>query len=170
MPHPSVHGIFQVRIQKWGAISSSRGSSWPKDWTQTPVPPALAVGFFPTEPQGSNKLPCLNKSLFFKKDQNRLWSQMVGFRDSNLKYRYGPTWWPFPSPSSWLAPLTDEDIPSFQVLTQSSRDPLTFSQVKHSGCKLYPSRFWSIIIKKRLLAAITTISHCYPSRGQITEL
>ena len=29
----SVHGIFQARIQQWVAISSSRGSSWPRDWT-----------------------------------------------------------------------------------------------------------------------------------------
>ena len=29
----SVHGIFQVRILEWVAISFSRQSSWPRDWT-----------------------------------------------------------------------------------------------------------------------------------------
>ena len=29
----SVHGILQARILEWLAISSSRGSSWPRDWT-----------------------------------------------------------------------------------------------------------------------------------------
>ena len=29
----SVHGIFQVRILEWVAISFSRRSSWPRDWT-----------------------------------------------------------------------------------------------------------------------------------------
>ena len=29
----SVHGIFQARILDWVAISSSRGSSWPRDQT-----------------------------------------------------------------------------------------------------------------------------------------
>ena len=29
----SVHGIFQARILEWGAISYSRRSSWPRDWT-----------------------------------------------------------------------------------------------------------------------------------------
>ena len=29
----SVHGVFQARILEWVAISFSRGSSWPKDWT-----------------------------------------------------------------------------------------------------------------------------------------
>ena len=30
----SVCGIFQARILEWVAISFSRGSSWPRDWTQ----------------------------------------------------------------------------------------------------------------------------------------
>ena len=34
-PHgSSLHGIFQARILEWVAISFSRGSSQPKDWTQ----------------------------------------------------------------------------------------------------------------------------------------
>ena len=32
--YSSVHGIFQARILDWVAISYSRGSSWPRDWTQ----------------------------------------------------------------------------------------------------------------------------------------
>ena len=32
-PGSSVHGILQARILEWVAISSSRGSSQPKDWT-----------------------------------------------------------------------------------------------------------------------------------------
>ena len=33
LPSSSVHGILQIRILQWVAISSSRGSSGPKDWT-----------------------------------------------------------------------------------------------------------------------------------------
>ena len=33
-PGSSVHGIFQARILEWVAISSSRGSSQPRDQTQ----------------------------------------------------------------------------------------------------------------------------------------
>ena len=33
LPGSSVHGIFQARIQEWIAISSFRGSCWPRDWT-----------------------------------------------------------------------------------------------------------------------------------------
>ena len=32
-PGSSVHGILQARILEWVAISSSRESSWPRDWT-----------------------------------------------------------------------------------------------------------------------------------------
>ena len=33
-PGSSVRGISQVRILEWVAISFSKGSSWPRDWTQ----------------------------------------------------------------------------------------------------------------------------------------
>ena len=33
-PSPSVHGIFQARILEWVAISFSRRSSQPRDWTR----------------------------------------------------------------------------------------------------------------------------------------
>ena len=34
LPGSSIHGIFQARVLEWGAISFSRGSSQPRDWTQ----------------------------------------------------------------------------------------------------------------------------------------
>ena len=33
LPGSTGHGILQARILEWVAISSSRGSSWPRDWT-----------------------------------------------------------------------------------------------------------------------------------------
>ena len=33
-PGSSIHGILRARILEWVAISFSRGSSWPRDWTQ----------------------------------------------------------------------------------------------------------------------------------------
>ena len=49
----SVHGILQARILEWVAISYSRGSSWPRDWTQVSCGSCTAGGFFTTEPLGS---------------------------------------------------------------------------------------------------------------------
>ena len=33
LPRSSIHGIFQARVLEWVAISFSRGSSPPRDWT-----------------------------------------------------------------------------------------------------------------------------------------
>ena len=40
LPGSSVHGIFQARVLEWGAISFSRGSLHPRDWTRV----SLIVG------------------------------------------------------------------------------------------------------------------------------
>ena len=49
LPSSSVHEISHARILEWVAISSSRGSSQPRDGTHIS---ALAGGFFTTEPPG----------------------------------------------------------------------------------------------------------------------
>ena len=43
LPGSSVHGILQTWILEWVAMPSSRGSSWPMDWTQVS---GIAGGFF----------------------------------------------------------------------------------------------------------------------------
>ena len=52
LPGFSVPGILQARILGWVAISSSRGSSQPRDLTDSPASPTLAGRFFTTEPPG----------------------------------------------------------------------------------------------------------------------
>ena len=47
-PRSSAHGIFQARILAWSAISYSRGSTWPRDQTQSLASPALTDRFFTT--------------------------------------------------------------------------------------------------------------------------
>ena len=46
LPGSSVHGIFQARILEWVAISFSRGSSQPRDWTHVSCISCIAGGFF----------------------------------------------------------------------------------------------------------------------------
>ena len=48
-PGSSVHGIFQARILEWVAISFSKGSSQPRDWTHISC---IAGGFFTAESLG----------------------------------------------------------------------------------------------------------------------
>ena len=47
-----VHGISQVRILEWVAISYSRGSPWPRDLTCVSYGSWIADRFFTTEPLG----------------------------------------------------------------------------------------------------------------------
>ena len=54
-PGFSVHGNFQTRILEWVAISYSRGSSLPRDWTQVSCIAALQVDSLPAEPRGNRK-------------------------------------------------------------------------------------------------------------------
>ena len=44
-----VHGIFQVTILEWIAISFSSGASWPRDRTHISC---ITGGFFTAEPPG----------------------------------------------------------------------------------------------------------------------
>ena len=45
-PGFSVHSILRARILEWVAISSSRRSFWPRNWTESPMSLALAGKFF----------------------------------------------------------------------------------------------------------------------------
>ena len=45
-PGSSIHWILQARTLEWVAISSSRGSSWPKDWNCVSGVSCIAGGFF----------------------------------------------------------------------------------------------------------------------------
>ena len=50
-PGSSVHGILQANILEWAAISSSMGSSWPRDGTQVSL---LQPNTLPSEPPGKS--------------------------------------------------------------------------------------------------------------------
>ena len=60
LPGSSIHGILQARILEWVAISSSRRSSWPRDWTQVSRISCIANRFFTTVPPGK---PLRNETL-----------------------------------------------------------------------------------------------------------
>ena len=45
-PDSTVHGILQARILEWVAMPSSRGSSWPRDWTHVSWGTCNAGGLF----------------------------------------------------------------------------------------------------------------------------
>ena len=52
LPDSSVDGIFQARILEWIAMPSSRGYSWPRDWTHLSWVCCITSGFFTAESLG----------------------------------------------------------------------------------------------------------------------
>ena len=61
-PGSSVHGIFQATLLEWAAISSSRGSSRPRDGTHISHVSCITGGFLTAEPLGKPFLgPWLSK-------------------------------------------------------------------------------------------------------------
>ena len=59
LPGSSLHEILQARILGWVAISFSRGSSWPREWTQLSY---IAGRFFTIWDQGN--LISINHTIF----------------------------------------------------------------------------------------------------------
>ena len=61
LPSSSIHGIFQASVLEWLAISFSRGSSQPGDWTQV----SLIAGRWQ---------PCMRDS---KRDTDMIWENSI---------------------------------------------------------------------------------------------
>ena len=62
-PSSSARGIFQARILEWGAISFSRGSSWPRDWTCISCVSCIGIRFFTCWANGESHQGCLEPLL-----------------------------------------------------------------------------------------------------------
>ena len=56
-PGSSVRGIFPVRILEWVNISSSRGFSWPRDWTHVSCVSCIGRWILFTEPPRKQSKP-----------------------------------------------------------------------------------------------------------------
>ena len=54
-PGSSVHGILQARILEWVTMPSSRGSSQPRDWTESLMSAALVDASLPLTPPGRKR-------------------------------------------------------------------------------------------------------------------
>ena len=84
-PGSSVCGILQARILEWVAISSSRGSSQPRDQTQVPC---TAGRFFLSEPPGKPTLDLKVASSRFQEPLQR--SSPLGLGPSHYLESYLP--------------------------------------------------------------------------------
>ena len=140
-PVSSVHGILQARIQKWVVISSSRGSSWPGDWTcisyiscigahgetqcsrQAGAPPCLSQGFL-SGPQVPN-IELAKK--FIQVFHKMLWKTQTDFLVNPIEglQHVKPHWMPpsipcLPNPHLSLIPLSPGAPTMCQMLGKQS--------------------------------------------------
>ena len=68
-PGSSVHGISQVRILEWVAISFSRESSCPRDQTQVSTSPAFQADYLPLS-HLRGPLQCLHLDKYLLEQEN----------------------------------------------------------------------------------------------------
>ena len=92
-PGFSVHGILQARILEWVAIFSSRGSSWPWDWTRASC---TAGRFFTNEPPGKLHFWIVLGISNFLGRLSSLWDQLPqNWRENKIFTRqYLTAWFP----------------------------------------------------------------------------
>ena len=71
-PGSLVHEILQARILKWGAISFSKGSPQPRDWTRSP---ASQADSFLSKPPGKRR--CMIKAITsVLKEAHEFWTHI----------------------------------------------------------------------------------------------
>ena len=78
----AVHGIIQVRMLEWVAISSSRGSSQPRDQTHVSC---ITGGFFTAELPGKPQHCSLFPNFHKMKIQILYWNLLLKNKSSFLK-------------------------------------------------------------------------------------
>ena len=76
LPGSSVHRIHQARILEWVAVSFSRGSFWPRNWTQVSC---IAGRLFTDGATRETRLPLLTTSSPFLPLQYILWEYFFWF-------------------------------------------------------------------------------------------
>ena len=106
LPGSSVPGILQARILEWVAMPSSRGSSWPRDWTLVfSLYLHWQVGSLPLVPPGKPKFPssrhitvclpqCKNENIgvfYVKTDIKAIWSHLK-ISDSQAVWNKSTYW------------------------------------------------------------------------------
>ena len=89
-PGSSAYGIFQVRLSEWGAISNSRGSSWPRDQTSLMCPSLVGRFFSPLVPPvgEGNGNPLQYSCLQYPVDRGAWWAAVHGVTQSRTQLKW----------------------------------------------------------------------------------
>ena len=112
-PGSSVHGISQERILEWVVISSSRGSSWPRDRIRVSC---IGRWFFTAEPPGKPHSVIVVQSLSCVRLFETPWTEgcqaPLSMEFSRQEYWSGL---PVPSPGDLPDPEIKPGVPALQA-------------------------------------------------------
>ena len=141
-PGFSVCGILQAAILEWVVMPSSRGSSWPRNWTCISCVSCIAGRVFTTEPLGKQKEgdpACLKQSFLF---MIFLFQLLSVFK--NLVF-VAALWCSFPFArcgAAWFMNHLDLHMPSVEFCLLTILDPADVSKIKMSGVTGMEMRAW----------------------------
>ena len=182
----SVHGISQARILECVATSSSRGSSWPRDWTQASCfgrrllyhwaawedSHALVATFFPEHSNSSPRVSALGAphggnayatSFSFFKSQ----LQFHSFRSLPLTIlKKRPSHLPIPTPTLSVATLNPITLVYFLMAFISLRNEYTFTW----SCQLSPSINIEKPWRERTLSTVSMALSLEPSKARHSDI
>ena len=139
----STHGMFQARILEWVAISFSRESSWPRDWTQVSCTVSRSISFLFS---GKTKAPNFTVSPtsgtgFLGQHKEEGISLLVETESEIHSVRYDSLW-PHGPYSSWYSPGQNTGVGSLSLL-----QGIFPTQELNPGRKLYSiSSQWEVFI------------------------
>ena len=131
-PGFSVCGILQAAILEWVVMPSSRGSSWPRNWTCISCVSCIAGRVFTTEPLGKQKEgdpACLKQSFLF---MIFLFQLLSVFK--HLVF-FAALWCSFPFArcgAAWFMNHLDLHMHSVEFCLLTILDPADVSKIKMS--------------------------------------
>ena len=124
----SVHGILQVRILEWVAISFSSRSAQSRDWTHISCVPCIAGRFFTTEQPGK---------------QSHFWACIL--RKPELKKTHGPQCSELRF--LWMTKLAQKLIRSFWIRCSDSLSQGKENRAWMDGWKGKWKIYWEKLLK-----------------------
>ena len=127
-PGSSVYGVFQATVLEWGAISSSRGSSWPRDPTHISCGSCIDRRFL--SPLSHLRSPYTIGALVSKRGSLQLWRSME--EEGALYFEPLPTPRVSSTPKHWEIVTEDPQL----FCSQSSLFPYLLSSIWASQAAL----------------------------------
>ena len=138
-----IHGMFQARTLEWVAISFSRESSWPRDWTQVSCTVGRSISFlFAGKIKAPNFTVSPNSGTGFLGQHKEEGISLLAETESEIHSVRYDSLWPHGPYSPWYSPGQNTGVGSLSLL-----QGIFPTQELNPGRKLYSlSSQWEVLI------------------------